>query len=237
MIVISQPTYFPWIGYFSLIDACETFVFLDDIQFNSRSWQQRNRIIINNKLHYLTVPVVKKGLNKQLINKTKIVSQDIFDEHLIKIKHAYKKSQFFKEYFPVIENMINKCKGYKNLSEINIFSIKEIAQLLNLKCNFKISSDLGCSGKKTTKLINICIKEKKYDYIFNEGAKNYIIEDLEIFNKQNIKLFFIDIKNIPYKQMKKKFVERLSILDLLFNLGPKTQEFIKESYKLTPFKL
>ena len=46
-------------------------------------------------------------------------------------------------------------------------------------------------------------QRKKYDYIFNEGAKNYIIEDLEIFNKQNIKLFIIDIKNIPYKQMKK----------------------------------
>ena len=237
MIVISQPTYFPWIGYFSLIDACETFVFLDDIQFNSRSWQQRNRIMINENLHYLTIPVVKKGLNKQSINKTKIISQNIFDEHLIKIKHAYKKSEFFREYFPVIENMINKCKSYKNLSEINIFSIKEISKLLNLKCNFKISSELGCSGKKSTKLINICIKEKKYDYIFNEGAKNYIMNDFEIFEKGNVKLFLIEIKNIPYKQLKESFVEKLSILDLLFNLGPKTQDFIKESYKLIPFKL
>ena len=65
MISISQPTYFPWPGYFAIIKQCNKFYFLDDVQFNSRSWQQRNRILVNGRYFYLTVPVIKKGLRSQ----------------------------------------------------------------------------------------------------------------------------------------------------------------------------
>ena len=64
MLAISQPTYLPWLGYFALINASKKIIFLDDVQLNSRSWQQRNRIINNDKISYLTVPVKKKGLKK-----------------------------------------------------------------------------------------------------------------------------------------------------------------------------
>ena len=60
MIAISQPTYFPWPGYFSLIKQSDHFVFLDDVQFDSRSWQQRNKILVNGKYFYLTIPVKKR---------------------------------------------------------------------------------------------------------------------------------------------------------------------------------
>jgi len=47
-------------GYFALIDTSSKFVFLDDVQFVRRSWQQRNRIIINKREEYLTIPIIKK---------------------------------------------------------------------------------------------------------------------------------------------------------------------------------
>ncbi len=43
-ISIIQPTYLPWSGYFSMIKNADIFVFLDDVQFDKRSWQQRKRI-------------------------------------------------------------------------------------------------------------------------------------------------------------------------------------------------
>lgn len=64
-IAIMQPTYFPWIGYFSLIKFVDTFIFLDNVQFDSRSWQQRNQIATGNQKIWITVPVKKKiYLNK-----------------------------------------------------------------------------------------------------------------------------------------------------------------------------
>ena len=61
IVAIMQPTYLPWVGYFNLINKSEYFVFLDDVQFDKRSWQQRNKIIINSHQRYLTVPVLSKN--------------------------------------------------------------------------------------------------------------------------------------------------------------------------------
>ena len=69
MLYITQPTYFPWIGFFSFIEKSKKIVFLDDVQFVRGKWQQRNKIINQNTFQYLTVPVKKKGLYKQNLNE------------------------------------------------------------------------------------------------------------------------------------------------------------------------
>ena len=68
-IAIMQPTFMPWAGYFALINYVDKFVFLNDVQFNTRSWQQRNKIFANNKTRFLTVPILKKILRYQKINE------------------------------------------------------------------------------------------------------------------------------------------------------------------------
>ena len=68
---IMQPTYLPWAGYFNLISSSDFFVFLDDVQFSKQSWQNRNRILIGDKMHWLTVPVLRENL-KDKIYKIKI---------------------------------------------------------------------------------------------------------------------------------------------------------------------
>ena len=60
-VAIMQPTYLPWIGYFALMDQVNIFVFLDSVQFDKRSFQQRNRIRTEQGELYLTVPVYSKG--------------------------------------------------------------------------------------------------------------------------------------------------------------------------------
>lgn len=58
---IMQPHYLPWPGYFDLIQRADVFIFLDDVEFSKQSWQQRNRIALNDELVWLTAPVQKKG--------------------------------------------------------------------------------------------------------------------------------------------------------------------------------
>lgn len=52
---IMQPTYLPWSGYFNLISSVDIFVFLDDIQFNRRSWQTCNRVLLRGEEYMLSV--------------------------------------------------------------------------------------------------------------------------------------------------------------------------------------
>ena len=236
MIAISQPTYLPWLGYFALIDSCQEFVFLDDVQFDRRSWQQRNRILLNEKVNYLTLPIKKKGLRLQLINETIIDNKDILKKHHIKIKHAYRKSKYFNDYFDFFEELLEASSNKSSLSEINIFIIKKIAKLINLNTKFEISSKLNVSGKKTDKIINICKKLKTNNYLINKGALQYITEDKKKFLENNINLYLLDFKINSYNQSSKNFIKELSILDLIFNEGPNTLDFLRSSCLLKKIK-
>ena len=66
-IAIMQPTYLPWAGYFNLIADASSFVFLDNVEFSPRSWQQCNRIILNGEPHMLTGTVLTKDRGHQRI--------------------------------------------------------------------------------------------------------------------------------------------------------------------------
>ena len=81
IVSIMQPTYLPWLGYFDLIARSDIFVFLDDVQFSYRSWQQRNRILDLGKEKMLTVPVVRRG------NRTNILDTVIDERQLWREKH------------------------------------------------------------------------------------------------------------------------------------------------------
>src|SRR5210317_923377 len=105
-IAISQPTYLPWQGYFALIDYVDEFIFLENIQFAKRSWQQRNKIIYNDKENYLTIPVKSKGKYYQKIYE---VEKDDFNKtkkkHLKIIQNVYSKSDYFNLYFYDLEKI------------------------------------------------------------------------------------------------------------------------------------
>ena len=55
-IAINQPTYFPWLGYFDLIDQVDTYIFYDDVQIVKQSWGTGNRIMTSSGIQWLSVP-------------------------------------------------------------------------------------------------------------------------------------------------------------------------------------
>jgi len=232
MLVISQPTYLPWIGYFSLINEAKKFVFLDDVQLNSRSWQQRNRILNHNKITYLTVPIKKKGQREQLINQSLIDDKTIFKKHLKIINHFYSKSKFFKEYFNHFEEMLIECEKFKYLSDVNIFLIQKICKLLKISLNYNLSSKIKSTGKKTDKLISICKLLHQNRYLTNEGAMVYLDSELNKFKDNKIELYKLFVNDIRYNQRSEFFKEKLSIVDVIFNEGPNAINIIKNSYNI-----
>ena len=89
-IAIMQPTFLPWLGYFSLIKKVDKFIFLDSVQFNKRSWQQRNKIKNNTKSMYLTVPVLSKNKFDQKISETKIDRNSKYIENHLEPLNIYR---------------------------------------------------------------------------------------------------------------------------------------------------
>lgn len=227
MLSIMQPHFIPWLGYFYLILKSNNFVILDNVQFDKRSWQQRNLIFSNNKSEWLTIPVSSKGKYTQKINEVKIENKSNFQKkHLSKIFHNYKKHEFFDPVYCMIEKIYNKKHEY--LIDLSLDFINSISLYLNFKFKFILASSINIKGSKADLIYNIIKKFDDNIYISPEGSKSYI-QKSTLFNNINVKY----LKYIPINYSKDiEFISNLSIIDLLFHKGPKGLEFIEKSFYL-----
>jgi len=212
-----QPCYFPWSGYFNLIFKSDKFVFLNDAQYSKGSWHSRNVIISNDKKHIITVPTKKSALSTTLMNKLIDNSLDWQKKHTKIILQSYSNHPFIGDLVQLI-NFFEKINS-QNLSELNIEIIKFISKKLNIKTNFLNSSEFGLNDKRTTKIIQILKKINAGTYLSPEGAKTYLVQD-NFEEMTKVKLLFNNYRSLKYKQKnQKKFVDNLSIIDVIANLG------------------
>ena len=225
-IAIMQPTFLPWIGYFKLINQADLFIFLDDVQYSKGSWHNRNRILINNNITWITVPVKKNKLNTN-INNTLIDNSKRWKETIIsKISSAYQKENLRKN-IEFITDLINDIYT-QNICELNISLIKAISKKLELKTRFEISSQLNIDLPRSEKLLKICNIFNATEYISPIGSKEYIENDNKLGNS-NINLKYFDYTPKKYMQNNfNEFISHLSIIDLIANIGiKKSIEFIE----------
>jgi len=230
--VILQPTFIPWVGFFDLMEQVDCFIFLDSVQFNKRSWQQRNRIKTNQGLKWLTIPINVKGLRNQNIADTTMTEPDIFKIKFLKmLEQYYSKSTFFNDYFPDFSNKIESVSNQNNLSFFNISIIKWCAKILGINSKFLQSSHLNINGNRSELLINICNKIESKDYLSPLGSKDYLKQDESLFLKHNIKVTLHQYDHPIYNQMYPPFLPYASVIDLIFNEGPKSKKIILSGRK------
>ncbi len=227
IISILQPSFIPWIGYFAIIEKSDFVVFLDHVQFDKRSRQQRNTIKTNTGPLYLTVPVSSKNKFHQKINEVEIDNNEKYvEKHLKSIQYNYSKTKYFEKYFPEIRKIYKKEE--KNLLNLNMNFILMIAkEILSNKIKFEFSSNLKLVSKKNDLIIDICKFYKAKKYLSTIGSKGYLIE--KQFKKENIELVYSNFEHPSYEQINGKFLPNLSAIDLLLNCGENSKSFISHS--------
>jgi hypothetical protein len=227
-VVILQSCYIPWKGFFDLMDRSDEFILFDDVQFTRRDWRNRNVIKTPTGETWLTIPVNQKGNYFQSINETKVTDNKWASKHWKSISFNYAKAPFFHDYKSVIEDLYNACEQEEYISQINYKFIVKIAELLGIKTNVTWSTDylIDTDLKKTDRLLALCEKAQATDYLSGPSAKSYIENDL--FAQKNINVHYIDYSAYkPYPQLFDGFIHSVSVLDVLFNMGPAAYSYIK----------
>ena len=226
-VAIMQPTFLPWLGYFALIDSVDEFILLDNVQFDKRSWQQRNKILSNNGPLWLTVPVLSKGKLYQKINDVQINRMDNtspFVKHLRSIENNYKKAPFFEDYFAGIEEILSSPT--EKLSVLNFKLICLICTYLGMHFQYRWASSLPVNGAKDELLFNICQAVNASHYISPPGSMNYL-EQSKLFSDSDIQVDYFSYDHPSYNQLSPSFESHLSVIDLLFNEGHRSLDIIK----------
>jgi hypothetical protein len=227
--------YLPWMGYFGFIEQADVFVFHDNIEFVRSSWQRRNQIKIpedNGETEWLTVPIIKdQGQN---INEVEIKNESEWQsDHWRKIKQAYSEepvpygsehAPYFDEYADLIEPFFEREWNY--LSELNTALITELSDALeNTNTEFRYASEMDISGSKTERVIDILETLGADEYVNGPSGKDYL--DVEQFSKAGITLYWHEFEHPEYDQPYGAFQSHMSVIDFLFNVGPRAPELLR----------
>ena len=137
-VAIMQPYFLPYLGYFQLVGAVDTFVFFDDVNFIKKGWINRNNVLIDNKAHLFTIPLKKVSQNK-MINETCISDYPAWKKQFIQlVETGYKKAPFYNEIYEWLQELLNR-KDFELVSELAAESIISVAKLLGLNTRFMCS--------------------------------------------------------------------------------------------------
>ena len=234
---ITQSNYIPWRGYYDFINDVDLFISYDDVQYTQRDWRNRNRIKTPNGLQWLIVPVRHYKRTQRICDTLIDYSQPWQRKHINTIKTNYHKAPFYHlyadEFFTIIE------QRHETISELNIALSRWIMEKLSITTPLKISSEFNPVGSKTDRLIDILQKANATTYLSGPKAKDYL--EPEKFVSAGIQLEYKSYKYKDYPQLWGPFEPAVSVLDLLFNCGENSREYLKslsenEEY-IEPLKL
>jgi len=228
-VIIHQPQYFPYPGFFHKLSLAEKYVILDNTQYDKR-FTNRNRILAESDAIWLTVPINKK--HKFLPNNRVEINNEIDwqTEHWKKIYHSYKNSSFFSNYSEYLKQIFSK--KWEHLFELDFETLKKTIKWLGIKIEIIKESELNINSQSTQRLVDICKQVGANTYISGKGLPNKQYMEKELFEKEGITLEYQNYTSVEYKQRNSEsFIPDLSILDLLFNCGENSMEIIRQTNK------
>jgi hypothetical protein len=222
-LAIMQPYLFPYIGYWQLINAVETFVIYDDVTFIKQGYINRNSILINRQKQRFTLNLIGTSSNR-LINQ--IIVGNNQAKLLKTMEQSYAKAPFVVNVMPILEQILNQNE--KNLAKFLGFSLQKISDYLQINTEFIYSSDIkkDVRLKAQNKVIDIAKRLNAAKYINAIGGQK--LYSKEQFKKEGIELNFLKTQIEEYKQFNIDFIPNLSIIDIMmFNTQDEIQKMLK----------
>jgi len=223
-VAIVQSSYIPWKGYFELISRCDEFILFDDVQYTKRDWRSRNRIKTQHGVQWLSIPVNVSGRFFQAIKDVTIAESGWNIKHWKNIAASYARAPYFAEYRDRIEDLYSRATD-AGLSAVNHRFIAGICDIIGIRTRISWSMDYGIVDGKTERLVDLCRQAGATRYLSGPSARSYI--DPVLFERAGVELEFVDYAGYKeYPQLFPPFEHAVSVIDVLFNVGPAAREHI-----------
>lgn len=227
---VMQPYFFPYIGYFQLIAAVDTFIVYDNIKYTKKGWINRNRMLQNGKDVMFSLPLKSDSDSLDVCERE--LSVDFSRDKLLnQFKGAYSQAPYFRHTFPLIDQVVRYED--RNLFRFLHHSIIKTCGHLGITTEIKVSSEIGIDHalKSQDKVMALCEAVGASTYINAIGGMELYEKDM--FKARDIELKFIKSKPFEYSQLGNEYVPLLSIIDvMMFNSAQETLACITGNYDL-----
>jgi len=218
-----QPVYLPWLGLFHKIALADRFCIFDIAQYQTKDFNNRNKIKTNTGPIWLSVPVESKDHLSKRLSDIKIVNNGWNRKHFKSIDLAYRKAPYYKNYIGELESIL-VGHTYERLADLNVATLDFGLRALNIKVPIVTASDYDFKGYKSDLVLDMCKQLAANTYIFGAQGRDYA--SVPSFAAAGIDARFQDYRHPVYPQLHGDFEPYMSVIDLLFNVGPDSMNML-----------
>jgi hypothetical protein len=222
IVSIHQPCYLPWLGYLQRMAQADVFVLLDHVQFERANYQNRTRILVDGKPHWLTVPVVQRSQKERILDK-EIDNRPDNPRHWARVhaatlRHAYRTAPYANLYLPALKEILEA--PWERLADLDYAMLEMLRDAFGIRTPLVKSSGLDVRGAKSELVLEICQALGADCFLGGMGgSRGYL--DAEAFRRAGVRVQWQEFRSPPYPQRSSgPFVAGLSAADLLLNCGP-----------------
>lgn len=222
-LALMQPYFFPYLGYFDLINCVDKWIVLDTVQYICRGWIHRNRVLhVRGGWQYIIVPV-KKHSHKAVIKDVAIDKEQDWRKRIIgKLQHYNKKAPYFHETIGFVEDCLALEEDL--ISRLNISLLEKVCNRLGIHFNYTFFSemDLELGGLEGPGDWGLRISEElgADEYVNLPGGADLF--DEYKFRRSGIRLTIRKLPVFQYSCIGYEFIPSLSVVDLFMWNEPKT---------------
>jgi hypothetical protein len=217
-VVIHQPDFLPWLGFFHRLARADLYIALDHAQFvsgTSRSWTHRDRIKTASGPKWLSLSVRKASLGTPISEVALSPDGAWREANLNLVREAYRQAPHFGLVFPRLEALY--AANHERLVDMTLASIDLLSEMLDVRCRRELSSGMEPNGASNEMLVDLLRKRSATRYLSGVGAKSYF--DPSPFAAAGIDVVWQEFAHPVYPQLHGAFMPMLSAIDMLFNCG------------------
>jgi hypothetical protein len=218
-----QPVYLPWLGLFHKIALADLFCYFDIAQYQTKDFNNRNKIKTHSGEIWLSVPVESKNHFSKSVGEIRIVQDGWQRKHFKSISMAYQKAPYFRDYIEQFEEVLTG-QAFETLSDLNLAILRLAMRSLEIFTPIVKASEYAFQGVKSDLVLDMCVQLKADVYVFGAQGRDYA--DVESFRAARVVPYFQEYRHPQYRQLHGEFKPYMSVIDLLFNEGPRSREIV-----------
>ena len=232
---VMQPYFFPYLGYFDLINYADNWIVFDKVQYIRHGWINRNRILHPKKgWQYIIVPLKKHG-RSTVVKDIKVSDDQKWRSCILgQINHYKKHAPYYHETYSLVSESLTIQET--SLSRLNVAIMNKICNYLQIPFNPKYFSEMDLG-----QLDIECPGDWAFYISQALGASEYVnppggieLFDPAKFAEVGIKLTIRNMHPLVYTCYGYEFIADLSIIDvLMWNSPNKVKHYLdvsKEHY-------
>lgn len=214
---IMQPYFFPYLGYFALIEHADRWVVFDVTQYTPKSWMNRNRVLHpSESWNWITVPLANSS-NSIMIHEARVLDPSKARASALgKLSHYRNRAPHWKSVYELVDAAFDGAAG-DSLVALNVSAMRVICEHLGIRFEPLICSELGLDLDAVehpggwAPAIAGALGARAY--LNPIGGRDLFRE--RDFQERGITLEFLEFPVFEYDCGRYEFVPHLSVLDAL----------------------